>query len=949
MLPGELILEYRTRSGLTQNQLAALLGLKSARMVRHWETGVFMPPVERLESLLEIFLVRGVFNRATGHNEAGQIGQAVKNQAETVNQKPELYPAFDLDWFEELLARTTTRTPEAARNDNLPAPPNQLIGRNRELVELTTLLQVNKVRLLTLTGAGGIGKTRLALALAHRLREAYRDGVWLVKLADLDNPELLAQTLAGTLKIKEAPGRSTLESLLDYLYDKSLLLVLDNCEHLRQKCAEICRVLLENCPQLQILATSRETLYLPGETLWQVTGLDLPGSPVQPSGEIISGTAAALFLERTAAARAGFRLAENEVKILSQICQQLDGLPLALELVAAQTRWLSLKQIKERLYKLPLHLSPSADTARQTIRDSLNWSYNLLSVHEQLLFQRLVVFRGSWHLTTVEAVVTGEGLPLEAIPELLLALINKSLVTVEPNLARLPGEETRYRLLEPIRQYGLEKLTETQLFEFSYRHASYYLKILEQTVPRLLGEAQDEWLVRLEQELDNLQAALGWLVNQSATGPHKIAGSLVTPPVELAMRIVSAFWRIWYTRGRFREGFGWLKAVLACSLNETTDNSTQLFAKVLRDAATMAFLLGDYAEARNLFSRSIKLYHDLKDNLGLAAVYNGLGQVLLATGEYAQAILYLEEAVYIFKQAQDLRGRAIATHDLGWVYLQKGEYQTARQISEESLELFRVAADEQGMAHTLNNLGRIASLEGRFREGRLLLEEALNLSYKLGMPLITANCQQDLAEMELLQNRRYERAIPLLQQSLKLFYEMGVTARLATSLERLVISLQLAGEPGLATQLAGTADKLHEILAIPLADSDEAWYKSGLDQLRQTLSEEDFAANWSLGRVLALEKAIDKALTFRLTGENQSNQAENTATSRFGLSSRELEVLKLVAAGQSNARIAANLVISPHTVNSHLTSIYAKLNVVSRAGAIRFALDNSIVSPSSPR
>ncbi|HET9927212.1 MAG TPA: BTAD domain-containing putative transcriptional regulator, partial [Rubrobacter sp.] len=432
--------------------------------------------------------------------------------------------------------------------NNLPASLTSFVGREEALLEIKRLLSMT--RLLTLTGAGGAGKTRLALEVARDLLGAYPEGVWLVELAPLSDPALTRQAVAAALGVREQPGRPLTDTLTDHLRRKDLLLVLDNCEHLVDAAAHLAADLLESCPKLRILATSREPLGVPGEAVWTVPPLSLPDAGRATSFEGLMGTEAVrLFLDRARSRLPGFELGEENAVAVGRICRKLEGIPLAIELAAARMGALAVEQVAQRLedsLKLLAGGNRIADPRQQTLRATLNWSHELLSEAERKLFGRLSVFAGGWTLETAEEVCSGEGIERDDVADLLSKLVDKSLVMAG---AGAQGA-LRYRMLEPVRQYARERVEESgEAGALLRRHAALFLALAEEAEPELRGPWQASWVKRLEQEWDNLRVAMVWL--------------LAHDEPEGAARLGWALWLFWWVRGRFTEGRNWMEETLA--------------------------------------------------------------------------------------------------------------------------------------------------------------------------------------------------------------------------------------------------------------------------------------------------------------------------------------------------------------------------------------------------
>ncbi len=484
-------------------------------------------------------------------------------------------------------SRTSERPPH-----NLPLELTSFVGREKEMAEVNELLTSN--RLLTLTGPGGCGKTRLALRVADDLVEEFENGVWLVELASLSDPELVPQEVASALEVHEAAGRSLTKMLIEHLYPKRVLLVLDNCEHLVEVCATLIEALMRSCPKLHILATSREVLGVAGEIRWLVPSLSSPDLQRLPSVEgLTRHEAVRLFLERAAAVAPRFELTDQNAPAVVKLCHRLDSMPLAIELAAARVRTLSVGQIVERLED-PLKLltggSRKAEPRQRTLRGTLAWSYDLLSEPEQTLFGRLSVFAGGWTLEAAEAVGAGDGIERDEVLDLLSELVGKSLVAA----ATEEVASTRFDMLETVRQYGWEQLEVSGEADIvRLRHAAFFLALAEAAEPDLKGSLQLARLEELETEHDNLGAALGW----SLDGGNK----------ELGLRLAGALGEFWLMRGRLSEGRRWLQMALA----RGDASSTPLRVKVLNRAGSLAILQGD-ERATVLLEESLRLVKALE-------------------------------------------------------------------------------------------------------------------------------------------------------------------------------------------------------------------------------------------------------------------------------------------------------------------------------------------------
>jgi predicted ATPase/class 3 adenylate cyclase len=499
----------------------------------------------------------------------------------------------------------------SARRTNLPIELSSFVGREQAIAELSDLLA--SARLLTLTGPGGIGKTRLALHLAADALANYPHGVWLVRLDALADNDLVPAAIATVMGIREQPGRSLLETLTDAIGSSQLLLVLDNCEHLIQACAKLAEALLQACPQVQLLATSRESLNVAGEVVWHVPPLSLPEPHRPPAPEQLGEyQAVRLFIERAVAVRHGFAVTNQNAPAVAQVCQRLDGIPLAIELAAARVGVLSVEQLVERLderFRLLTGGSRTASPCQQTLRAAIDWSYELLSEAERALFRRLAIFAGGWTMEAAEAVCVGNAIASEDVLDRLSSLVNKSLVNAEER----HGAE-RYRLLETIRDYARERLEASGEAEAVRRqHAEHFLALAEHVAPELRGARQAQWVKRLDAEHDNLRAALHWCVEHGE--------------VEQGLRLGGALWRFWQMHGHLTEGRERLMEALRLPEDGMPSERRMAARAVALNGAAAWRGTGDYALARSMYEERLAISRELGDRLGVAESLNNLGIV----------------------------------------------------------------------------------------------------------------------------------------------------------------------------------------------------------------------------------------------------------------------------------------------------------------------------------
>ncbi|MFQ5654463.1 MAG: protein kinase, partial [Planctomycetota bacterium] len=552
-----------------------------------------------------------------------------------------------LSVLEEELGATASPSAEASAevtfSHNLPTCLSSFVGRVRELNDVMELLK--RSRLVTLTGSGGCGKTRLALRLAEELLPAYQDGVWLVELAAVSNQSQAPGALLNALKLREQPREPVLRTILESLEKQQALLIFDNCEHLLGACARIAEAVLQGCPQVKVIATSREGLGIPGETIYLVPSLSTAENIASPSArELEPYESVQLFLERAAAARPGFSLVDENAPHIARICHRLNGIPLAIELAATRLRAMALEQIAGRLednFRLLMSGSPTALPRHQTMRAAFDWSYNLLSAEEQLLLRRLSLFAGGWTLEAAESVcsdgsleeggeLAAEGFP-ERIPDLLTSLVEKSLVIY----ADTPDGGGRYHLLQTGRQYAREELERSDGCDTARdRHISFFLALAEEAEPELRGPRQKAWLDRLEIEHENIKAALEWS-RSAKDGDRK------------RLRLIGAIWRFWLIHGHFEYGSALLEEILR---EYEPAHRSRLWAGVHHGAGALSSIQGDHAAARARFQESLAIHRKLGDKRGIANMLGNLGLLASEHADYASASALYEESLGIFRE-----------------------------------------------------------------------------------------------------------------------------------------------------------------------------------------------------------------------------------------------------------------------------------------------------------
>ena len=766
---------------------------------------------------------------------------------------------------------------------NLPIQVTSFIGREFEIAEIKQALP--RTRLLTLTGSGGCGKTRLALQVAVHSLDSYADGVWLVDFAPLSDPALVPQTVASALSVPEQPGRPLVDSLVKFLRPKSSLLLLDNCEHLVAACGQLADMLLQSCPTLQIVATSRERLGIGGELAYRVPSLSLPRPGHPPSLELlVQSEAVRLFIERASFSQAEFRVTSSILPAIVHVCTRLDGIPLAIELAAGRLKALTVEQIAARLedrFGLLTGGSRTALPRYRTLRAAMDWSYDLLADSERTLLRRIAVFAGGWTLGAAEAVCSGNGVDSVEILDLLTQLVDKSLVVVEMQKA-----ESRYRLLETVRQYARDRLLESKESEEVFgRHLDFFLRLAQESEPKLEGPEQTVWATRLQVEQDNLRAALEWSIKNKTRAGLRLAGALG---------------RFWIEQCDFTEGYRWLGEALKIS------GSTAERAKALNAAGSLAVRRGDYATDRSL----------------------------------------LEEALSIYRELEDKRGLADAIYNLGYLAAMQEDYTSARSFFSESLAIHRELGHKLGIAEALGNLGHVAWHQGDHASARPLLEESLARSRELGQGRLVVLALWSLGLVAFDQGNHAE-ACSFYHEALVTAQPLR-DPYLANTLESCAGLAATEGQPERAARLLGAATAFRKATDTPRAPAHISDYERPLTLAHAALSEEVFNTAWGEGEAMTLEQAIEHALKPTETSLPQAKGRETDANKEASLvTPREQQVMTLIARGLTNREIASQLEVTERTAETHVRNILNKLKVNSRTQIALWAVAHGFQSPSA--
>jgi predicted ATPase/DNA-binding SARP family transcriptional activator len=767
----------------------------------------------------------------------------------------------------------------------LPRQLTSFIGREREVAAVKGLFADSLSRLVTLTGVGGCGKTRLALQVGQELLPQYSGAVWFVELASLSEPALVLQTVAATLGLLEDPGHPILATLTDYLRAKKAVLMLDNCEHLVEACAQLSEALLRACPNLHILASSREALGVAGETVFQVPSLPAPSSFQALTVEAaLQYDAVHLFVDRAQTAQPGFSLTGENAAAVAQICHRLDGIPLAVELAAARVKMLTPEQIAERLgdrFRLLTGGSRTALPRQQTLRATLDWSYNLLSEAERELLCQLSAFAGGWTLEAAEGVCgqaggAAEGLvatpPLDVL-DLLTQLVNKSLAVAE----QTPGETARYRLLETIRHYTREKLLEIgEGAAVRDRHLGYFLALAERAEPGLTGPAQVDWLNCLETELDNVRAALEWALESA---------------VEAGLRLATLLGRFWAAHDHSREGGDWLARLLQ---RPDALQCAQARARALGVQGMLLVSQGNPVQAQAVAEMSLALCRAQADKAGEAFSLMILGQVAYLHGEFALAQPLLDDSLALFRALGDKVNTAEA---LSWASLDRREDCRARACLEESLAINRELGHVAGIANSLVSLACQAYWEDDYVAPAAWLDEAMTLQRQLGSKAGMAWVMESYGNLAFRQGD-YERARACFEESFALnaaagqhdywsrvklahiaarqgqwvqarstfaeviqgFSEARISNGVAYSMEGLAGLAVAEGQPERAVRLVGWADAIRQAIGDFRPPVEQKTVDGDVAVARSQLNEAVFAAAYAEGQRLTMEQAIAYAL-----------------------------------------------------------------------------------------
>jgi predicted ATPase/class 3 adenylate cyclase/DNA-binding CsgD family transcriptional regulator len=818
---------------------------------------------------------------------------------------------------------------DPALRHNLPSQATRFVGRTVELAELRTLVSGGS-RLVTITGPGGIGKSRLALQVAADVLDGTGDGVWLVELAPVAEPELVARAAAAALGVRETPGRSMLDTLIDALGDRNLLLILDNAEQVLGAVAELADAVIRSCPRACLLVTSREPLGISGECVFRVPGLTVPPARLAAPDQLATFESVQLFTEHAALHRRGFVVDDASAAAVAAICVRLDGIPLALELAAARLDLLSAPEINARLdqrFRLLTTGNRTALPRHQTLRALIDWSYDLLSPKERVVLDRLSVFAGGWTLDAAESVASGGDVADWQVLDLLAALAAKSLVQAE-----MTHGPTYYRLLETVRHYAAERLAlraGSDLQDARVAHRDHYLSLVETADPRLRGPDEAAWLDRLEAEFDNIRAALAF----SITEPDSAESGL-----RLAVGLR------WFCNMR-GHGVEVLEALNLLLERPSARRSTR--AQALTAKCHLLNNFGDDSAVPSVADEAIRIAHDLADDAVTADALSQLSWFTFLHADLPAALARIDEAVGLAREAGDPRLIAEILSRRAVFKGEVGDLDAAFADQQEALTLSRAAGDNYRLAITLTNLGVQELAAGELRLARVHLQEASMLADNLGYQHLLAGLWENLGFVELIDaNTRDARRHFI--HSLDTARITGLKPHVRGALLGLALAAGADCDAVVAATLHGVADEHFKQAGRGFADIEVRLRDRDHARVRATLGEAAFDAAYQHGRTLSQADAI--ALALSTAQQDAAPPAVSgpavrraPADSRAGtLSAREREIMALLAGGASNAQIAKTLFVTPNTVRTHLDRIRDKTGARNRAELTRYAMQAGI-------
>jgi predicted ATPase/class 3 adenylate cyclase/DNA-binding CsgD family transcriptional regulator len=813
---------------------------------------------------------------------------------------------------------------DPALRHNLPSQATSFVGRTAELAELRVLVSGGS-RLVTITGPGGIGKSRLALQVAADALDGTGDGVWLVELAPVTEPELVTRTAATALRISEAPGRPMLDTLTDAVGDRNLLLVLDNAEQVLGAVAELADAVIRSCPRVCLLVTSREPLGTGGEHVFRVPGLTVPPADLAAPDRLAAFESVQLFAEHASMYRRGFAVDDANAAEVAAICVRLDGIPLALELAAARLGSLSVSEINARLDQRFRLLTTGNRTARprhQTLRALIDWSYDLLSSEERIVLERLSVFAGGWTLDAAEAVVGGGDVPDWQVLDLLAALVGKSLVQAE-----VIGGSTRYRLLETVRHYAAERLAlraGADLTDIPAAHRDHYLSLVETAAAQLRGPDELRWLNRIEAEFDNIRAALAFSIADPGSA-------------EPGLRLAAGLKWFCYMRGRSGEIIEALSVLLG---RPDAGQPTRARARALAAKCHLLNNLGHDPAVPSMTQEAITIARGLADDFVAGDALCALCWFTFMAGDVPAALAMVDEAVALARSARSVHLLTTALGHRAAFKGEAGELAAAAADQREVLALAREAGDNYVLVVTLINLGVDQVAAGELLAGKVYLQEALRVAEAHGYQHPAAAVAANLGFVNLMDGDAAS-ARPLLAGVLDTARATGEKTFVPLAVFGLALAVGADGDPIVAATLHGAADHLYEQAGQVFDATDLGLRASDHARLLGALGQAAFDAACQRGRVLSQADAIALALS---TGRPDPGPAPAPAVTVADgrLSARETQIMALLAGGASNAKIAETLFVTPNTVRTHLDRIRDKTGARNRAELTRYAMQAGI-------
>lgn len=804
---GEWLRHRRRELDLTQEELGRQVGC--ARItIRKIETGQMRPSRQLAELLLE---------------RMGVPAEERKN-------------LISFARGEQLVETITAKAP----THNLPHAVSSFIGRGHEISEILRL--INIARLVTLTGAGGSGKTRLSLEVGRQVLRGFPDGVWFISFASLLDAALVQEMVAAIVRVRRDPDCPLIQTLIGYLYPKRVLLIFDNCEHLIAECAQTAETLLQACPQLSILVTSREVLNIPGEEQYYVPNLSLPdGTETAALGQLMRSEAVRLFIERAKAIRSDFALTVENAAAVVKICQHLDGIPLALELAAALMKGLGVEQIASRLddrFHLLTDGSRTALPRQRTLQATIDWSYNLLSKQERAVLRRLSVFAGGWTLEAAESVCVGAEVASHAIMDLQLHLIDKSLVVMDTG-----GPDARYHMLETIRQYGLEKLDQCAEIEHARTsHLNFFLAWSEREEQEFRGAQFRSWLDRMDEERDNLRLALQYAIDCKRS--------------ESALRLIGATFSAWWILGPWSEGQRWIETVLAvASCKPSAPRSKALMALGL-----FFFLQTDYLNSQKFLEQSIVIWESLENKFWYVFATAILGFVLHRSNQ-PSASRVLREAVEMARVVNDKWLLAICLQTFGQHEFYQGNLSMGRAMTEESLELIHALGDHMIRGDVLGQLGEIADAEHDYPNALHWYQEGLAVARETGDMDTVTNLELDTGRVFQISGEN-DHAAYLFKDVLQVGLHIGKKSTVTGALLGLGVVAQARGDAERAVRLIAAGESLYDRLnsRVLMDPMDQAWLDEHIEAARADLGEEKFLTVREEGKSMTVEQAVSYAL-----------------------------------------------------------------------------------------